>query len=163
MKTWMVLSTLFLVGCGQGFQSADDPRSIHGVDPAFYPQIQTYLDHKPTHQLDYDIPIQFGELEGNTVGLCTRWTNGYRQIIVDRYYWEHQSTEDQKRSLIAHELGHCDLNLDHSPIMTAIMYMYNVGSQDYDGLFGTTASKLEHQHTLGCVEDIEVESHGNQF
>ena len=154
---------LFLVGCGQ--QQANDPRSISGINPAFSSEIQTYLNYKPSHKLDYDIPIQFGELDGDTVGLCTRWSNGYRQIVVDQYYWERIATPNERRSLIAHELGHCDLNLGHSPYRYAIMFEYNLGSQDYNGLFNitVTASKLEHKHHEGCVEDIEVESPGYQF
>ena len=167
MKYLFVLSTLLLVACGQ--PKAGDPRSINGVDSAFNEEIKTYLDYKSEFRgisgLSYDIPIQFGELDGDTVGLCTRWSNGYRQIVIDRSYW--YSTSYQRRlSLIAHELGHCDLNLGHNPTPNTIMYEYNnsyVTRQDFAELFGSTVHALEHEHTEGCVKDIEVQSPGNQF
>jgi hypothetical protein len=161
MKYLLVVSALLLSACGPMPQIESDPRTISGIDPTFDEQVQVYLHYKPGNKLNYDIPIGFGELDGNTVGLCTRWSNGYRQIIIDEYYWYNQASEDQKRSLIAHELGHCDLNRDHSSLVSSIMYYLNYGSQDYDELFGISsiqlAYKTTHNHDASCVEDIEVE------
>ena len=168
MKYLIVLSALFLVACGQPMQSASDPRSVVN-DSTFQHYVDIYKAEKG-RGLDYDIPIGFADLQGSTVGLCTRWSNGYRQIQVDREYWENPSqssdpavqnywNERLRVSLISHELGHCDLNRDHSTLSTSIMYYMNMGSQDFNELFGRSASiatKLEI-HDDDCVHDIEVE------
>lgn len=158
MRTLFILSTLLLSACGQQLQSAD-PRTVVGVDEEFIHYVDYYKSLKPSGKLDYDIPIAFVKLEGNVVGLCTRWSNGYRQIQIDPDYWA-IAPERFKVSLIFHELGHCDLNRDHSPYISSIMYFENRGSNDFDELFGipdyTQQLKLAHNHD-NCVHDIEVE------
>jgi len=130
-----LILVLLLAGCAKDLS---DPRTIHGVDATFVPYVNSYLTEKEFYLhrgLDYDIPIQFGDLPDNQLGLCTKWTSGYRQIVIDAYYWKFQS-EAQKESVIAHELGHCDLNLEHVDDPYAIMYREDRGSLNYRQLFG---------------------------
>lgn len=173
MKKLLVLSLLFLSACGpQLVPQSPDPRTIAGVDPTFQPYIDLYMQTKGSG-LRYDIPMAFAPQSGNTIGVCTRWTSGYRQIAIDPIYWNASTTTwAQRVNLIFHELGHCDLNRDHietklsSGWPTSLMYPMNYGfistmqSYYFAELFNpaaatTSASTLASHHD-GCVHDIEV-------
>lgn len=167
MRYAIVISAILLSACAPVKKT--DPRSIHGVDPAFIPYLNQYLSYKG-HALYYDIPIQFADLGGSTVGLCSRWSSGYRQIQVDRDYWSY-ADEGHKQELIDHELGHCDLGRDHvyatdaigDPI--SIMYPYVFGiytSADFTyymhELFHPAPGTIEQPSIeLSCVVDIDDE------
>lgn len=168
MRYLFIISMLFFTACGQpGFQTApSDPRTIAGVDPAFAPYVNEYLTYKGSG-LNYDIPIQFADLTGNTVGVCTRWSSGHRQIQIDRDYWDNYLDEGEKREVIAHELGHCDLNRDHTihqypalSIMDPYVFsltpssIVNYMTELFNPAPATSATVLASEY--GCVEDIEV-------
>lgn len=165
---YLIISFLFLSACGQpGFQTApSDPRTIVGVDPVFTPYVNEYLVYKG-HGLYYDIPIQFADLDGSTVGVCTRWSTGQRQIQIDKDYWDNWLDEGERREVIAHELGHCDLNREH------VDHVYPAISIMDPYVFSLTPSSITNYMTelfspapatiqttlaseLDCVHDIEV-------
>jgi hypothetical protein len=136
MRYLFILSTLVLTACAPGFQSINDPHTISGVDPIFQPYINKYIAYKGA-PLNYYIPMQFTDLSGSTVGLCTRWSSGERQIQIDKQYWDGLD-EGSRYEVIAHELGHCDLNRDHISTFangrpTSVMYPY---------LFSLTSSTI---------------------
>ena len=170
MRYLFIISALFLTACGQpGFQTApSDPRTITGVDPAFAPYVNEYISYKG-RGLDYDIPIQFSpDLGGNTVGICTRWSNGYRQIQIDKDYWDNWLDEGERREVIAHELGHCDLNRDHTvhqyPALSIMdPYVFSLTPSSIAGYMSElfNPAPITHATTLAsmhddCVNDIEV-------
>lgn len=180
MKKLLVLSTLLLSACGAALPGTEqnDPRTIVGVDPAFQSYVSSYVADKHA-PLAYDIPIQFSAQSGTTVAVCTRWSNGYRQIQVDPTFWNSYSATKRKE-VIYHELGHCDLNRDHNTevdsygIPKSIMYPYSFGLNWYGAyqellfineLFNpSTAStdiSLSIHDDAGCVHDVEVESDSN--
>lgn len=160
----LLLISLFLVGCASNLDPSKtiDPRTV-SHDPTFNSYVETYIAQKGA-SLYYDIPIAFTNIEGQTIGICTRWSNGYRQIEIDKEYWD-SASERYRLSLIAHELGHCDLLKDHSPSIDSIMYYQNWGSLNFDELFNrkvvstklvfTQQDSLDHHDD--CVHDIEVE------
>lgn len=111
MRYYILLSIL-LSGCGQ-FHSAKDPRTVHGVDPILQPYVDEYITYKGSG-LNYDIAIGFSDLSGNTNGLCTKFISGERQIQIDREWWDNYSHKYNRFTVIAHELGHCDLNRHHN-------------------------------------------------
>lgn len=169
MKTLLLASLLLLTACGAQLQSTQDPRAFSSTDPTFQPYINKYITYKGS-ALSYDIPIQFTDLPRYTVGLCTRWSNGYRQIQIDTGYWD-QLDEGARQEVITHELGHCDLNLNHTPSenpQTHIMDPYVFSFNNYtsaqitsmlNDLFNratmpTVSSKTEDSD---CVRDISVE------
>jgi len=131
----LILVALLLTGCAK----VKDPRTIHGIAPEIQPYVDLYLQAKCmyTHNcfMYYDIPIQFADFSNKSdIGICTWWSSGYRQITIDRVYWDNPYvTEDLKISLIFHELGHCDLNRQHNSALRSngqpisFMYPYNVG------------------------------------
>ena len=164
MKFPFILMYLLLSSCST--HRINDPRTVHGVNPAFIPYVNSYLSYKKA-SLGYEIPIQFAKLEGDVVGLCTRWSTGYRQIEVDEEFWK-GAQDLEKFELIAHEMGHCDLNRDHvdetyedgSPVSIMhpnvfMLYLHNINYYMYE-LFNP---KREHRNPLkaDCVKDIEVE------
>lgn len=147
---FLICLSLLIVGCGQNLP---DPRTV-SHDEVFDHYISLYKEEKG-EDLYHEIPIGFADLKGNTVGLCTRWSSGHRQIQIDREYW-YKVPEQFRISLIFHELGHCDLHRDHSPLTTSIMYHLNLGSLDFDELFSRWPQSAPIEKT-NCVHDIEVQ------
>jgi hypothetical protein len=141
----LIVVALLLTGCAK----VKDPRTIHGIAPEIQPYVNLYLQAKCTYKhychMYYDIPIQFADFTNSAnIGLCTWWDSGYRQITIDKTYWDNPYiTEEIKISLIFHELGHCDLNRQHNSALrsdgqpVSLMYPYNVGylPQDEDYYF----------------------------
>jgi len=165
---YLVVSFLFLSACAPGFKTQNDPRSISGVDPTFAPYVAKYVSYKG-HGLYYDIPIQFADLSGNTVGICTRWSSGERQIQIDKGYWDNYLDEGERFQTIAHELGHCDLNRDHlldfsNGVPVSLMYPYafsisastivNYMAELFNPSVSTSITSLASE--IDCVKDIEV-------
>lgn len=137
MKYFILLLMLLTTSCAPH----KDPRTITGTDPVFLPYIKEYVGYKG-RSLNYDIPIQFSQLSGGKIGLCTRWDSGERQIQIDKTYWMSHEDEGIRLQLILHELGHCDLNRNHTSLMYAdgqprsIMFPYvfrldNINVSDY--------------------------------
>lgn len=76
--------------------------------------------------------VVFGALDGTTAGICEVWSDGYTKVTVDREYFD-TINENQREELMYHELGHCELDRDHSEAMTykggkrvpeSVMYPY---------------------------------------
>jgi hypothetical protein len=126
MRMNILCMSILIVGCGQQPQQGD-PRSIHGIDPAFQPyveQFETILGHSIG-----DIPIAFAPQQGDVIGVCELWTN-YRDIKIDPNFWNNQGgalDNDQRMSLIFHELGHCVLDRGH----LATDWTYNLNGWNY--------------------------------
>ena len=118
MKIFLLI--LFLYSCGQIGKFKDNiknpknknPRKYNTTNPIFEPYIakfELYYGKSIT-----DIPINFSKLENRIAGICYNWNFGYREIEIDKDQWEDELTEDRKLALIFHELGHCELGLDHN-------------------------------------------------
>lgn len=130
----LLAAVLFLSACAAP-KMPRDSRMIDGVDKEFLPYIQLYLSYKG-RPLNYSIAMGFADLSDYTVGECMIFSGGHRQIRVDRQYWKDMLYANEYRiSLIAHELGHCDLNRGHSHDPSSIMYEYNNGSTNFYELF----------------------------
>jgi hypothetical protein len=57
--------------------------------------------------------VQFEELPEGQAGVCTKWSNGAKQIKIKKSYFD-AVNDYQREQLIYHELGHCVLNRDHN-------------------------------------------------
>lgn len=109
----MISVALILTACGNlDFRT---PETIHpnpGVGPEFKQFVELF-------EADYgmsigNFPIVFGSQEGNVIGVCKKWSDGYRMIEIDPTYWNNMNISDARRkALIYHELGHCILNRQH--------------------------------------------------
>lgn len=86
------------------------PYVVHETDPVFY----EYLDKLP---LKNNTPIIFSDRKEGVAGTCTMWSDGYREIQIDPKYWN-KIDRSHRLQLIAHEIGHCDYDLDHDDSMS---------------------------------------------
>lgn len=104
-----ILFPLF-VSCGKS-----DFLNMKG-EPKKHDTEKVFLDYvKNFEQINGKIKtsIIFGNLESPKVGICKKWNNSsYREIQIDREYWNN-TNELAREQLLMHELGHCELNLNH--------------------------------------------------
>lgn len=109
MKKLLVFSIL-LVGCNRPI--TQDPRDIHGINQAFTPYVNEF-EYYLGRSIG-EMPVQFGPQTGNIVGECIVWNDEWREIKIDQDYWDNGTKDDDERmSLIFHELGHCILDRGH--------------------------------------------------
>jgi hypothetical protein len=110
---------LFLIGCGQ----PPEPVQTGIIDPALQPYWEQYVKDKSFYTkanpvTTKKIDIVFYTLSNQGFdGMCTKISNGYRRIQIDpgAWFW---STETDRILLFYHEMGHCDLDLDHTDGLT---------------------------------------------
>jgi len=103
---------LFLAACGKF-----DTHKPAFIDKAILPYVMMYVNDKKAFQgtsAIRKIDIYFKSLyqEGYD-GVCY-YRGPWRYIEIDPTFWSHASNAE-KRVLVYHEMGHCDLNLDHDP------------------------------------------------
>lgn len=121
MRVLLLLSLMIInLSCSE-FTGAP---GLYASDPELQPFVDRYLDLKlertGSGSLAYRITVGFDDLPLGTIGLCTQtdfesWAGqvvSYRDIAVDLDTWGYM-TEAEKLQVILHELGHCDLDLDH--------------------------------------------------
>ena len=110
LKNLILSFSLFLTACG-GFE-AIGPVTIA---PEFMPYFLQYRIDKFNYtgsQSIRRINIIFSKLEDYSA-VCLFKNKGEETIEVDPEVW-FKSTDTFKTILIYHELGHCDLNLEHT-------------------------------------------------
>jgi hypothetical protein len=81
--------------------------------------------------------VSFGMLDDNIKGLCRRVQNDRNEVIIDYEFWE-TSTYEERNSLMAHELLHCEFGLEH------------VDQQDNHGVGNLMSPFVEN--SIDCVE-----------
>ena len=113
MKYSLLLLSFMLFACGQnGLRVGTQPHPNPGIGPEFTKFVEMF-ESDYGHSIG-NFPITFSAQNGNVVGVCKVWTDGYRQIEIDPTYWNNMNVPDSKRkALIYHELGHCILNRGH--------------------------------------------------
>lgn len=102
------------------------------IDPEIAPYVDIYREYKADRLGIHGIRkmnIFFAEQEYPRVGVCVKWSNGDFDIQIDKRYWDYASDLDRE-VLILHELGHCDLGLEHSD-PSSIMEPYHIGAENY--------------------------------
>jgi hypothetical protein len=133
-----LILSLYLFCSGCGFYSVNDGY----IDPEFIPYINEYKQDKfkylNTKNIDR-FPIRFKKMTYND-GLCEIYTFSeritdkvivqYKTIYINPDSWSNM-TELERKFLLYHELGHCDLGLDHSTTLT-IMYPYTLTQHTYE-------------------------------
>lgn len=104
----VVPAILFLLGC------ACRTEPVQVIEPELEPYIQDFFaagnprGYSGTLET-VDLIAEFGSTQGDAEGQCQRRRN---RVTVDRERWE-QLSEDRRKWLVFHELGHCLLNRDH--------------------------------------------------
>lgn len=91
------------------------------------------------------VPIIYDRLDEETVALCEVFSDGYKLVRVNTLFWEEMG-HGGKEETIYHELGHCQLNREHSDELTttrlygyaipnSIMYPYIFGDAGFYWIF----------------------------
>lgn len=98
----IIVSLLSLcAGCGTYEQT---------IDAALRPYLNRYLALKGG-PLTFNVDMVFATQSDGIVGVCIY--GDFRVIEIDPDYWFNRASEQDKTTIIFHELGHCDLNRDH--------------------------------------------------
>jgi len=106
-----VLLLLMLIGCGSQDVSYGDVLFTKATETVFFKYIGSFerLLGRTTSS-----KVFFGEIDERYAAVCRGFKgSGPKQVIVDKETWENLN-EVQREQLIFHELGHCDLDLEHN-------------------------------------------------
>lgn len=95
------------------------------VEPEFMPYVRQVrsdiLIFCDKDEFQYkNFTILFADLKGPNVGICSRDSNGFL-ILVDQGSWQNMN-EALRYELLAHELSHCMLHMNHSQNTENYMY-----------------------------------------
>lgn len=100
------------------------------IDKQLQPYYNTYMGlvslycPKIKDTLKPQISIYFNyHNDDNWVGICYLYKNKF-VVQIDHKYWVN-TTEDDRKEIMYHELSHCVLDLDHSPDPKNYMYAYD--------------------------------------
>lgn len=104
----IIVVGMVMIGCGKEKTETRDLK-VH-VDSELE-QYALEFEQEMGVNTDY-ISMMFGDLSGLQMGLCTSWSDGRREITIDKEYWDEQD-DLGKEQLMYHELGHCAMNLSH--------------------------------------------------
>lgn len=151
-----VILLLILSACGPIVQVNNPVQSPAyagaGIDDAFFTQVLTFETEWGRHVTNVDM-FFVDRLDGSEIGTCIFVEgSGYQRAIrIERDTWDRRQDSDFREALIMHELGHCQLNLDHDdsvdedgcakslmyPSMDRVWHCYAKKRRYYlDGLFG---------------------------
>ncbi|PCI45819.1 MAG: hypothetical protein COB41_00070 [Proteobacteria bacterium] len=126
-----------LVGCG----SFEIKNGIY-TQSEFIEYINSYLNDKEqylgTKRVNFTIKMYFSDLKGTVLGTCfsetikrpDKSTKIKKHIEIDLDFWN-RSKDCEKKLVIYHELGHCDLEAEHIEEKLAIMNS-DIGIVRYD-------------------------------
>jgi len=125
----VVLLMPFLTSCGVK-NAASNPKTLDIVK-------QYLLDYKnvtgkafPEEALNNGTIDLVDTLPAAIAGQCSTWSNGSWAIILNNMYWEY-AREEQRITLLYHELGHCLQGMDHrgkydGKNFTSLMHPYTL-------------------------------------
>lgn len=107
MKSLMLIIALLVTGCG-GLDFSSQPLTKEAA---------VFVAEGAARGLDLkskvgQIEITFAKLPSRIAGYCIVPFIGQRYIQLDTEYWA-RASEDDRLSLMLHELGHCALNRKH--------------------------------------------------
>ena len=127
-----LIMLLLITGCGKGLEDFirinDNNVKKAKTNPIFTPFIQSF---EAEFNRKVKVPIVLKTIKEGYAGVCLVYSNGYREIRINKDSWDYYSYE-QKEQLIYHELGHCVFNKGHDNTLkencpNSIMrsYMFN--------------------------------------
>lgn len=112
MKSMFFLLIFLVFGCAKPIGdylegSGNAPSNRTHPDFSYYKSLfNMYFDTKST------TPIIYGVENDKYAGVCYFWSNGYREIKINKNHWANYN-ESQREVLIFHELAHCEFDLSH--------------------------------------------------
>lgn len=151
---YIIVLFLLLTGCGRFW-----PAPVIHQD--FIPYVQEF---EALWERKVNFTIIYGDVPNGYIGVCRKWSDGHREVYIDREWWEDTWTdESDKAVLIFHELGHCALGRGHlddydyiKSQYVSIMNSFNIGNwyegnEDYyDFELFNPGQEFEGSHG-GCV------------
>lgn len=119
MKQFMLHALLVLsyVSCGHNGALLNDLINDGEGGPDYTATTNpVFVEYLVELGLESTTPVIFSDLsksKATTAAVCVKWNSGHKEIRVRKNYWD---TIDRKHrlSLLAHEIGHCDYDLDHN-------------------------------------------------
>lgn len=124
----LVLCAVLLAGCGT--------QGIPRVDP----ELQQYVsDFEMLTGVANTSDVLFVEgLDRDLAGVCTDGET----VRISRAVWLRARAEVSKRSIVYHELGHCNLGREHSPDPASYMHSPRAKFSDVEGLHARVRLEL---------------------
>lgn len=118
---WLLTLGL-LTSCGGSSSSSTSSggTTVH-PQPGIAVEIQSYVSQFEAryhttvpYLVDFDTASDTGSqtTNGTTVGVCKVWSDGYKEVRINRTWWNSQA-DITRKVLIFHELGHCSFNRVH--------------------------------------------------
>lgn len=127
---FIILSMIFLNSCGVMEIDVFDLRDKFYKKPNHVTNFEFYK-YLDILNINRSTPIIFNKRKNGVVGTCTKYSN-YRVIEIDPISWENLP-DSNRLALLAHEIGHCDYNLEHNTnilengCFESVMYPSNFG------------------------------------
>ena len=121
MKYLAILLALTLTCCA----TLDKAPGIYDETNEFTYYTESYLKHREIHlgsrTTRFAINISCRRIQRPQVAQCHRPSEGFtREIFIDPAYWA-SITENMRFNIIYHELGHCDLDVEHQDLVYGVM------------------------------------------
>jgi hypothetical protein len=110
---YAIILSLFLCSCNRRLEH----KPVVDINPAFQGLVDEFVaesQHQSRPISITDLVIRFtNELTGETLGECFNYHGQQtNMILIDVQDWPNESDE-YRRIVLFHELGHCILNLEH--------------------------------------------------
>lgn len=114
MKLLSILFIFLYVSCGKDIQDYfKNTEDYSGKKSKTHQDFKYYIElFENSYNVNVNVPIIYNYEDPLYAGACYTYSDGYKEIKVNKKFWENYSTE-QREVLIFHELGHCVFNLDH--------------------------------------------------
>ena len=137
MKKLLPIITLFLIGCGQGFEV----KQVRNVEPLLENYVKEFED---TYQVNVNYTVKFGTLENNVVGNC--YIKGSKKTVtIDTEFFEYyENNEGALHQLVFHELGHCSFLLGHNDEINNQGYEKSIMNSYAFGMFTYYMQNLDY-------------------
>lgn len=142
----IVLSSLLITSCGAQDRIDDwihkksNDDSHHNPTTVATELLPIVNKFKSVFIKQFDLRVEFGKLEYPVVGVCMSWSDGYKEITIDKESFS-ELDDSKKEELVFHELGHCVLGRKHDEetielngfkyAPRSIMYPYVFGGDMY--------------------------------
>jgi hypothetical protein len=161
----LLLISLVLPGCGF-FPSLFSNDMIEIAGPKYSTSNPVFLSYISEFEKEVgvsasQIPIVFENVKAGgeqVVGTCNYYPGG-AEVYIDQKYWE-LASDECKKQLIWHELGHCALNRDHKDtiyrsfpvsVMVSIISSCFLTEENYQAY----ADELRFSRDVGVMESID--------
>jgi len=140
MRYLLILNILILSACGPAH--VDMPDEMIGYYNDYFSIVPVSKKNSGTIILDDKLDMGLrGRCDQPLIG---NWTIRINKLTWQRMDW-YNNSDDQKRSLLFHELTHCTFDsMGHSPDPHSYMYAGYAFDQTKDELYSQTAEYTSH-------------------